>query len=417
LKVSASWTLLGNVVYAGCQLAQVIVLARFGPQTVGRFALGVALTAPVILAANLHLRSVQAADAGEKYDFSDYWGLRLLTTTIALLVIASIVFWTGYRAEIALTVAALGVAKAVESLSDLLYGLFQQRERLLLTARSNMIRGPMGMIALSAGVYFTGSVGWGAVALAATWAVVLVAHDVPSAASVLSGGISRILRPRWRARTLAGLAWLALPAGSAGAAVSLEMNVPRYFLEQYLGERELGIFAAIAYAVIAANVLITAVHQTAIPRLASYYAQGNVVAFRRLVMQLAGIGFLLGIAGVFVAACAGRPILAIAYGHDFAEHHHVFVLLMMVGAVRFVYAAVGTAVRSMHRFWWQLWVHGMGILLLIPASALLIPKFGLVGAAYAVLLTVVFDAALYALVALHMMKRMPLQSEQCHAGI
>src|SRR5690606_40180926 len=64
LRVNFSWTLAGNIVYAGCQWAMLVVLARLGrAEMVGQFALGLAITGPVLMCTNLNLRSVPATDA------------------------------------------------------------------------------------------------------------------------------------------------------------------------------------------------------------------------------------------------------------------------------------------------------------------------------------------------------------------
>src|SRR2546425_157717 len=64
LRANFSWTLAGNVVYAACQWGMLIVLARLGsPTMLGQFALGLAVTTPVIIFANLQLRAVQTTDA------------------------------------------------------------------------------------------------------------------------------------------------------------------------------------------------------------------------------------------------------------------------------------------------------------------------------------------------------------------
>lgn len=56
-------TLVGNGGYAGCQWGMVIVLAKLcSPQSVGQFALGFALAAPVFMFSNLQLRAAQATD-------------------------------------------------------------------------------------------------------------------------------------------------------------------------------------------------------------------------------------------------------------------------------------------------------------------------------------------------------------------
>ena len=117
LRSNFSWTFAGNVVYAGCQWGMLMVLAKLGsPERVGQFALGLALTAPVIMLTNLQLRAIQATDARREYRFGHYLALRLATTALSLLVIAGIA--CGYRLETALVILAVGLSKAFESLSD-----------------------------------------------------------------------------------------------------------------------------------------------------------------------------------------------------------------------------------------------------------------------------------------------------------
>ena len=91
LRSNFSWTFAGNVVYAGCQWGMLMVLAKLGsPEWSGQFALGLAVTAPIIMLTNLQLRAIQATDARREYRFGHYLALRLATTALALLVIAGI---------------------------------------------------------------------------------------------------------------------------------------------------------------------------------------------------------------------------------------------------------------------------------------------------------------------------------------
>ncbi|UCC65154.1 MAG: oligosaccharide flippase family protein, partial [Anaerolineae bacterium] len=137
LRANFSWTLVGNVVYAACQWGMLVVLAKLGsPEMVGQFALGLAITVPIMAFATLKTRLVQATDAKGEYQFGDYFGLRLITTAMALLVVAGVVLVSGYRRETALVILALGIAKAFESISDVFYGLLQQRERMDRVAKS-----------------------------------------------------------------------------------------------------------------------------------------------------------------------------------------------------------------------------------------------------------------------------------------
>lgn len=404
LRANFSWTFVGNVVYAGCQWGMLVVLAKLGsPEMVGQFALGLAITAPVIMFTNLQLRGVQATDARREYLFGDYLGLRLTTTALALLVILGIVLVSGYRWETALVILAVGIAKAFEAISDAFYGLLQQHERMDRIAKSMMIKGLLSLVALGVGVHLTGSVFWGAVGLVVAWALILVGYDIRSGALILKplpqmggaapneGDQEAVLRPLWEVKTLARLAWLALPLGFVMMLISLNANIPRYFIERYLGERELGIFAAIAYLQVAGITVVGALGQSASPRLAKYYAAGNGPAFRTLLLKLAGIGVLLGGVGVLVALMAGRELLPLLYRPEYAEYE-LLVWLMVAAGISYVASFLGYGMTAARYFRVQMPLFAVVTATTILAGLWLIPADGLRGAAIALMIAAVVQA-------------------------
>jgi len=324
MKANFSWTLAGNVAYAACQWAMLVVLAKLGtPEKVGQFVLGLAVTAPVMLFSSLKLRSVQATDARGDFHFGDYFALRLLCTALALAVVAVLALFGGYARETALVVLAVGTAKALESLSDILQGLFQQHERMDWIARSLALKGVLSLAALATVFYLTRSVVFASAAMAAAFAAVLALFDLPVSAKLLranaahahasdahaSGARASLLRPRWHPATLKALFVLTLPLGVAVAANSLGANIPRYFLASEGGERVVGIFGAIASPLAAGVLVINALGQSAAPRLAKYHAAGAAPAFDRTLRKLLLTGAALGALGLLFSLVAGRLVL------------------------------------------------------------------------------------------------------------
>lgn len=254
LRHNFSWTFIGNAIYAACQWGMLVVLAKLGsPEMLGQFTLGLAITAPVIMFTNLQLRIIQATDAKRQYLFGDYLALRLIFTGLALFLIVGVTFTAGYRWETSLIILLIGLAKAFESISDIFYGLIQQHERMDRIAISMTIKGLLSLCFLSLGVYITGNALWGTIGLAVAWAIVLVSYDIQSGALMLKGlpktlqseisGIRDlfvVIKPRWHLETQRQLIALSLPLGIVMMLISLNSNIPRYFIERYLGERELG---------------------------------------------------------------------------------------------------------------------------------------------------------------------------------
>jgi O-antigen/teichoic acid export membrane protein len=431
LRRNFSWTFIGNAVYAACQWGMLVLLAKFGsPEIVGQFTLGLAVTAPVVMLTNLQLRSVQATDAKHQYLFGDYLGLRLIGTGLALLLIGGITLNSGYRWETSLVILTIGLAKGFESISDVFYGLIQQYERMDRIAISMMIKGPLSLVLLGAGLYLTGSVLWGTVGLVIAWAFVLFAYDIrsgslllgregngklpiisnPLASSLLphtlKGGATQTktacavygsntpnpLYPRWHLKTLNKLVWLSLPLGLVMMLISLNGNIPQYFIEHYWGEGELGVFAAIAYLMVAGNMVVNALGQSASPRLAKYYAAGNPRAFRSLLVKLVGIGAILGGAAILVALVAGRDILTLLYRPEYAQQKDLFVWLMVAAGLGYISSFLGYGMTAARYFRIQIPLFAAATVTAAIACLWLIPIMGSLGAAIALILAAIVQA-------------------------
>ncbi|HEY3296729.1 MAG TPA: lipopolysaccharide biosynthesis protein [bacterium] len=385
LRANFAWTLSGNVVYAGCQWGMLVALAKLGtPEWVGQFALGLAVTAPVLLFANLQLRSVQATDVEDQYRFGHFLALRLLMLGLAVLCIAGVILISGFGRQAALVVAAVGLAKSFESISDVYYGLMQKHERMDRIAKSMMIKGPLSLAALAAGTYVTRSVAIGVAAMAVVWLGVLVLYDMRSGRMILKANGARVDgKPLWNGAVLRRLAWLALPLGVVMMLNSLNANIPRYAVEQRLGQWELGIFAALAYLQIAESTVINALGQSATPRLAAYFMQRQMPLFNLLNRRLLLMGIGMGAAGVAVALGCGHFILTLIYRPEYAEYSSVFVWLMAGAALSNVAGFIGYGLTAAKCFRVQMPLLIGESLVLTAACFLLVPVSGLMGAAIA----------------------------------
>ena len=406
LRRNFSWTFIGNAVYAACQWGMLVVIAKFGsPEMVGRFTLGLAVTAPVFMLTNLQLRAIQATDAKQQYLFGDYLALRLISTTVALGAIAIISLASGYGWQLSQIILLIGLAKAFESISDVFYGLIQQHERMERIAVSLMIKGPLSLLLLGTGVYISGNILWGAVGLAVSWAIVLVGYDLRSGKLILTkylqtsqsteprrGKSVAVLRPLWHLKTLKKLVWLALPLGLVMMLISLNTNIPRYFIESYLGERELGFFAAIAYLMVAGNMVVSALGQSASPRLAKYYAAKNSRAFRQLLVRLVGIAALLGGLAVIAALVAGSQILTLLYQPEYAQYTDLFVWLMVAAGISYISSFLGYGMTAARYFRIQMPLYALGTTTSVLACLWLVPILGLQGAAIALIMSALVQA-------------------------
>jgi O-antigen/teichoic acid export membrane protein len=383
LRWNVAWTFLGNSTLSASQWGITIVLAKLGsPEMVGQYALVLAMTTPVAMLGNLCLRSVLATDTqGAK--FEDYLGLRLLATALAIVVVAAIALTGSHAADVAILICIVGVVQAADMISDIYYGLLQQHERMHRIALSMMIKGVLSLTLVGVCIYFTSRLLLAAIAIALARLAVLVAFDAQHCVYTVGQSVSystflRSLRRQGR------LALVALPLGIVMMLISLTTNVPRYFIAHYQGEHDLGMFAAIASLVTVGTTITTALGQAATPRLAKLFAARRHRDFYTLVTHMLGISCAMGVAGIAIAALAGKQVLRLLYRPEYAAHSHLLVAMMIAGSILYLAMMLGYAITAARCFKPQLPLHATVVTACALGSLLLIPRFGIMGAAYAI---------------------------------
>ena len=414
LRANFSWTFVGNSLFAACQWGMLIVLAKFGsPALVGQFALASAITVPILMLSNMQLRDIQATDARIEYSFGDYVGLRLISTLVALMVILGAIPLLGYQGETALIVAAFGLFKAVEAISDVIFGLLQQQERMDRIAQSLMLKGILSLIALGSGVLLTGSLLWGILGLTLVWILVITLFDRRSVALILGArGVKIALpEPRWEWRTLWSLLQLALPLGIVMMLIALATSIPRFFVERYLGSHILGIFAALTYLQVAGMTVVSALGQSALPRLSQYYTTGERVAFIQLLLRMVGVGLLLGGGGVLLAITAGPLLLTLIYQAEYAAHADFFVWVMVASAIGYLSWLAGEGVKAARYLRIQVLLFAIQVIVLTGMCVWLIPTLGLMGVAIVMITAALIHLLGVVLILVHAIRAMTPASE------
>jgi O-antigen/teichoic acid export membrane protein len=174
-----------------------------------------------------------------------------------------------------------------------------------------------------------------------------------------------------------------LPLAVVLMLASLSANIPRYFVEGHLGARELGLFSAASYLVIAGANVINAVGNAISPRLARLFAMGSTRQFARVAWATIGAGAAVGLAGALVSLVAGGPILELIYTREYAQADDLLTALALAAVAGFAASFAVGALTAAQEFKRQIPVFVAVVVATAAASALLIPRYGLLGAAAA----------------------------------
>ena len=412
LRRNFVWSLAGNVLYALSQWGVLVVLAKLcSPETRGLYLLGVTVTSPIFLFAGMQLRRLQATDSREEFQFGHYFGLQLVASVIGMLASWGWGLFAGHQAEALAVILLIGLNKALETLSNTLYGLFQQHERLDRISKSMVLHGLLTGAGLCVGVALTGDVVLASALSVAGRLIAMLVYDVPSVLWLLgdskletrnskpetrnltSGGSSRLravlrnCQPLWHWQPLKQLAVMGIPLGVTGMLVSLNTNLPRGFVESKCGLAELGIFGALCTPLAVMHTLTRALESSASAQLAKRHAAGDVSGFRRLVARLMLTHSAIALAGVVVAQLFGRELLTFLFTAEDAAHVDVFVTIMWATLVATSAGVMMTALIAARFIQIQLPLTGLTSLVSLAACWWLVPTLGMQGAAISLLVS------------------------------
>jgi O-antigen/teichoic acid export membrane protein len=390
LRYDFTWLLSGNVLYSACQWGIVVVLAKLGSAPmVGEYALGMAVCGPIVLFGNFQLRALLATDVQGQFTFGQYLGFRLGTFLLVLAAIAIAAASGQADARVTVIILLVGCAQVLDSLSETYYGLMQRHERMDRVSRSLAIKGPLALGLLAGVLYVTGSLALSLAGLILGRLAVLCLWDARTGFAQASARA----RARWDWQVFARLFRMALPLGIISTILALVTSVPRFFIETHRGTAELGIFAAIASLLSAGALVVAALGQSLFAPVAKAYAGGDIKLYRSFVRIAATVGAAIGGTAIVAALLFGPSILTVLFRPEYGSYSNVMVLLMIAGTISFIASGLGyvmTAARSLAP---QIPVMLAALLTAAGASAWLIPRQGLAGAAEAVILAAIVQLA------------------------
>lgn len=383
LKKNASFMLVGNLVYALSQWGMIMVLAKLGSASmVGEFTLGLAVTAPLVFIFDFQLRSVLATDTKDEFSFRHYLTLKGASSLIALIVLVIIILIGGYRGQAALVIFLVGVAKLIESMIELYYGLYQKHERMDMIAKSLVMRGGISLLIIAILIMITNNLLIATIGFALSWLFILIVLEVPRARQMITQNPSV-----FHLQTVKKLFLTSLPLGIVLMMISLYTNIPRYVIEHVMGTEEVGYFSAIFYIVTAGNIVVNAIAQTISPRLANYFSHHEYSKFANLLTKFVFLGFIYGLVGILLTILIGKQVLGIFYTQDYVGYHKLFILLMITGMLMYAGSFLGFALTAMRKFRIQPILSIIWVVSTIILSLVLIPTYGLTGAAYVSIIT------------------------------
>lgn len=403
LKRNFVWMFIGNAIYSACQWLLISVLAKMTtPESVGKYALAIAITAPLMYLANFSVGVMLVTDTLRQNRFEDYRNTRVVLIALSFLATAAICAASGFSQELFALTLIVGVSQFSDCMSELYRSAMFRSEMMSQVAISLIFRGLLSVSITTLILYQTRNLLWALAGMALSRIAVLVAFDIPMSRSVTApddrssvfasatGRLKRFSLSRTleaiNFRRMLEITRTAFPLTIVTVLTSLVINLPRYFIEHYVGHRELGIFAAMWSLLTAGNMVAIAMGQAIFPKLSVLYSNNDLLGFKRLIVSAVQSGLVLGVLGILGAILLGKQILTLAYRAEYAEHQWIFVAVMATGMLVYIITLLGNAATSARAFKHQAFLMAAVATTTLIGSWLAVPRYGVLGAVVAITL-------------------------------
>jgi O-antigen/teichoic acid export membrane protein len=329
---------------------------------------------------NLQLRPLMIADLSleNKFMFSQYFSLRMITTFLAIGACLFLIKWSDkVSAVIFLLVISL---KASESISDIIYAYYNARKEVFFIGKSLAIKSFL-IISLSFFILnYTGNIVYSLAATFIGYFLVLVFFDLSrvknnlKSFSIFDEGLKKII--------INGM-----PLGIAVMLISLQANIPKYFLEHYFNVELVGVYTIFYYFIIVGGIVISSVCQYLSPYFSESYRDSNLYELKRAIFNVMLIALILGVLGLAITLPLHGFIIKSIYGSNYIGYSYLLPYMMLAGLFTYFSIVSGYLLTSLNLLKIQMPIFIFLMALTFLFSYWLIPTYGLLGAVYTTMLS------------------------------
>jgi len=387
LRRNLAHAAVGKVVYTLTQFGILAVVAHLGPpEDVGAMTLASAIVTPLFFLTSMGMRDVHAVDDLDTFTRADYVALRLFGGVVAILLagVLALTYQASSGWVVQATTISFAFVKFFGAQSSVNHGMFQREERMDFVSASILVRGISGFAIFTLVYWYFRSLPLALACEALAWLAtnvfdqrLLARLGAQTFFTELSG-----VRPR----KVVKLLWWVLPVGVSLWLTRAGMSAPPLVLEHHADLATVGVFGAMIYLHTALSMMSGVLGSASASRMRKLYRAGEQKAFARLAMRMTLGSAALGAVGVFIAWLIGEPFLGIAFGPEY-RRGDLFVVVMLASAISITGGPLLTAISAGQAFRQRMTVSLAVAGVAVIASLLLVPPYGAIGAAWALVAT------------------------------
>ena len=381
----------GNLIYLGAQWIIAVALVRLGGfEDAGIYALTSAVGTVFGSVAGYGLRSFQVSDINNRFSDYVYIFSRIITILLSVFLCVFYIFVKRYEIKIALSVFCFMAYKCAEAYSDVFSGIWQKNGNMFACGMSLGIKGTVNAVSFFAIYIASKSIVWAMLAMAISSFVVLIFYDF----STTKKYINKI---SFRERVDMSETLLLLKYGFITMLFVLSSalfnGIPRMIIEKKCGAEMLGVFSSAFSPTVVISTLALGILASATPKMAEKYEKKENNSIFNTVIGCNLVFIAIGILAGVLALKAGKWAFELLFGSEILQYINLLYYLIFASVLISSVCCFSSLMIAIRKLKQLLLFSTLACVLVFALSLVLIPKYSIYGAAYAMIITLIAQFA------------------------
>ena len=386
------WNTLGTSAVSFISLLLLITVTRInGIEDAGIFSFAFSFAILFFMIGLFGGRIYQVSDVRGEFESRTYILLKLITSAAMLLTTVVFILINDYDWDRVILLLSIVVYKILDAIADPLYGVMQRNGRLYYAGVSMTLKAVIGFAAFLVVNLATHNIIVASYCLIIANAVFMAFYDIPRVR-----GLEKIgrLSPAGMKPTFT-LLKASVYIFAFALFANLLINIPRYFVDLYHTEEELGWFGIVIMLASMLNLFVTFVIQPKIVSLAERFANAEYASFNRTVSKFIFLSLGFGAVAIVVTWLIGVPVLSFIYAEDLSPFRVALTLVVVAGTINTLTMIYSNILSVMRRFRIQMVNFLIAVASVFVASVVFITTGSVDGAVIAFLIANAVQAVLF----------------------
>ena len=372
------WNLCSSMVYSFQSAILLLVVTRVGGLVEGGiFSIIYTVTQTLASLGSYSMRNYQVSDVKDDYNFETYYTSRIVTCVLMILSCMGYAIYKGVSMDRFLIYMLFSVYRTVDGFEDVYHGAVQKKGRLDVVSIAMTFRITLSMIMFSLLYVITHNLLVASVGMVITAVVLLLGFNkiIFSEFTEIKRGIdfSKVLK----------LLTVCFPIFLGAILYNYLVNVPKYSIDNNLGEATQTIFNILFMPVFVVNILSMFIFKPMVNQMGIWWKDGEIkkllFSVIKQILIISGLTILVIIAGYFL----GCPVLGIVFGVDLSDYPLFFALLLSFGGIAALSTFLSVVLTIMRKQAFIILGYVLGYVINLFVTDRLVIKYKINGAGYA----------------------------------